>query len=140
MHLELTDEQRQLAKQGKPIDIVDATTNETYVLVAKQRIEQTPPSLMPDIPESIRISQITFRRDLPGLLAQKRLAGRWVAYHLEKQIGINRDPERLIQQCVKLGLTEFDFYLGWISPLALIEEPEIDSRLDNDGDGIDENP
>jgi hypothetical protein len=35
MHIELTEQQRQLAQAGQPIDFVDPETNVAYVLLAR---------------------------------------------------------------------------------------------------------
>src|SRR5271166_1769754 len=108
MNIELTEQQRQLAREGQPIDVVDSQTNEAYVLMARQRFEQLhpppPQDPIPPIPEGIRLSQEAFRRDLPQLLTRKRLLGQWVVYHRDERIGISRDGESLIRKSVERGL------------------------------------
>ncbi len=133
MHIELTEQQRQLAREGQPIDVVDPQTNEAYVLIARQRFEQLRPSPPPEepaqgIPEGIRLSQEALRRDLPQLLAQKRLRGQWVAYHRNERIGIARDEISLVRKCHERGLAADEYYVGWIDPCELIEEEEIEPR------------
>jgi hypothetical protein len=96
MRIELTDEERRLAQQGQPLDAIDPRTNEAYVLIAKPRFEPVRPHLGPvastpaddggsppelEIPEGVRLSKEAYRRDLPGLLEQKKLYHQWVAYH-----------------------------------------------------------
>src|SRR5216683_2698275 len=99
MHIELTEQERLLAQQGQPVDVIDPQTNEAYVLIARQRFEQVRSLLnsspLPlgegpgvraelseqEIPEGIRLSQEAYRRDLPELLKQKKLFRHWVAYH-----------------------------------------------------------
>jgi hypothetical protein len=139
MHIELTEQERLLAQQGQPVDVIDPTTNEAYVLVARQHFEQECTQLPPQaeaaeqpeqaIPEGIRISQEAFRRDLPELLKQKRLFRQWIAYHRNERIGIARDGETLLNKCLERGLANDDYYLGWIDACELIEEEEIEIRL-----------
>ena len=118
---------------------VDAQTNEAYVLIRKQQFEQlrplpAPQNPLPVIPEGIRLSQEALRRDLPQLLAQKRLVGQWVAYHRHERIGIGRDAAALIRECFKRGLDDDEFYVGWINPCELIEEEEVEPRPQHYGD------
>src|SRR5882762_3376720 len=118
MNIELTEQQRRLAQEGQPIDLIDPQTNEAYVLIARQRFEKfrpllTPQAPLPAIPEGIRLSQEALRRDLPQLLQQKRLVGQWVAYHRHERIGIARDQVTLIRECLKRGLDDDEFYIGW---------------------------
>ena len=103
MHIELTEQQRRLAQEGQPIDVVDPQTNDAYVLIAKLRFEQvrsllTPEAPVPEVPEGIRLSKEALRRDLPGLLANKRLFRQWVAYHRNERIGIARDGRALREE------------------------------------------
>ena len=131
VNIELTEEQRELAKRGHPIDIVDPETNEAYVLVAKEQFRSSNPApsstiFEREIPEGVRISSETLRRELPELLAQKRLAGQWVAYHRTERIGIHRSGQALYKICRQRGLDETEFYIGWIHPSELIEEEEIE--------------
>ena len=139
MNIELTEQQRRLAQEGQPIDLIDPRTNEAYVLLARQRFEQICPLLttqapLPAIPEGIRLSQEALRRDLPELLQQKRLVGQWVAYHRHERIGISRDAVALFRACVKRGLDDDEFYGGWIDPCELIEEEEVEPRPQHYGD------
>jgi hypothetical protein len=132
MHIELTEQQRRLAQEGQPIDLVDPQTNEAYVLLPRHQFERlrpllTPQAPLPVVPEGIRLSQEAFRRDLPQLLEQKRLVGQWVAYHRHERIGIARDAAALLRECCKRGL-EDDCYVGWIYPCELIEEEEVEPR------------
>jgi hypothetical protein len=131
MNIELTDQQRRLAREGQPIDVVDTETNEAYILIAKQKYENTVPPSLPSassVPEGIRLSQDALRRDLPQLLHDKRLVGQWVAYHRSERIGFGRDQASLICECLKRGLSDDDFYVGWVNPCELIEEEEIEPR------------
>jgi hypothetical protein len=134
MKIELTEQQRRLAQEGQPIDVIDPQTNEAYVLLARQRFEQIRPLLIPqppqqEVPEGIRLSQEAFRRDLPQLLQQKRLKGQWAAYHRNERIALGSHAALLIQQCFERGLDDDELYVGWIDPCELIEEEEIEPRL-----------
>jgi hypothetical protein len=137
MHIELTDQERFLAKQGQPVDVVDPTTNEAYVLLARRCFDQVRAQLSPapaelpeqEVPEGIRLSKEAYRRELPDLLKQKKLIGQWVAYHRNERIGIARNGQTLREKCYKLGLAADEFFLGWIAPCGLEEEEEIDLQL-----------
>lgn len=128
----LSVEQREeIRKAGDaPIRIEDLETHATYVLLRAEVYEGLRPPPEPEcedpsnsgIAEGIRRAKEAFLRDLPGLMARKRLRGRWVLYHLEKQIGIWRNPRRMIKKSVKLGLPEDEIYFGTIDPYP--EEPE----------------
>src|SRR6266481_5207795 len=109
MHIELTEQQRRLAQEGQPIDVIDPQTKDAYVLLARQWFEQIRPLLPPQaslgvVPEGIRLSQEALRRDLPQLLAQKHLVGQWAAYHRHERIGIARNAAALIRDCFERGL------------------------------------
>src|SRR5207248_3126243 len=134
MHIELTEQERLRAQQGQPVEVIDPQTKETYILIAKPNSEQV--QAQPTgtgsaanverrdavIPEGIRLAQEAFRRDLPGLLEQQNLFHQWVAYHRQERIGIARDGNSLLDECIKRGLAENEFYLGWIDRCELIEE------------------
>jgi hypothetical protein len=133
VNIELTAQQRRLIQEGQPIGVVDLQTQETYVLLTRRQFDllrppPTPQAPLPVVPEGIRLSQDTFRRELPQLLTQKRLVGQWVAYHRSEQIGISRVPANLIRECVKRGLDDDEFYVGWISPCELTVEEEVEPR------------
>jgi hypothetical protein len=57
-----------------------------------------------DIPEGVRRSQRAFLRDLPQLLKDESLRGKWVAYHGDERIGIASTEESLLQECLRRGL------------------------------------
>jgi hypothetical protein len=132
----LTAELRQeIEKAGdEPVRIRDPETHATYILLRAEVYDRLRPETRPahlsgtEIPEGIRRSKEAFLHDLPELMARKRLRGRWVLYHLEKRIGIWRNPQRMLRKSVKLGLPEDEIYYGVIAPHA--EEPEeIDRSL-----------
>jgi hypothetical protein len=49
-------------------------------------------------------------------LTRKKLRGRWVLYHCDEQIRISWRPDKLLRECGKRGLTNHNYYLGWIGP------------------------
>jgi hypothetical protein len=130
----LTAEQRQeLAKAGdEPVRIEDPETHETYVLLKAEvyeRIKPPPHDENPSawqVPEGIRRSKEAFLRDLPDLLTRKRLRGRWVLYHGDKQVGIWRNPQRMLRKALELGLRDDEFYANSISPHLLEPDDEIE--------------
>jgi hypothetical protein len=89
-----------------------------------------------EIPPGIRRSQEAFWRDLPQLLAQKKLRGKWVCYHGDERIGIGR-YEDLIRECLRRGLRDEEYDLGVIEPHALPPwEPEEIEPLDPEVDAV----
>jgi len=76
-----------------------------------------------DIPPGIGSSQEAFRRDLPQLLQQKRLARQWVAYHGNERIGIARAEADLYEACYRRGLKDEEFVVRCIVPEL---PPDID--------------
>ncbi len=126
----LTPEQRRLIEQAgdRPVRIEDPNLNQAYFLVredvyAKVRdmIEPKPASDI-DVPEGIRRSQEAFFRDLPELLKDRRLRGRFIAYHGDERIGIAKDDEPLIRECLRRGLKDDEYDLFVIRPQS--PEPE----------------
>jgi hypothetical protein len=132
----LTAELRQeVAKAGgNPVRLIDPETNTAYVLLRAEEYDQLKPSLgcenLPtdQIPDGIRRSKEAFLRDLPKLLARKRLHGQWVIYHGNTQIGIARRPDGLFRECSKRGLSSDEIYLGVIEPNCP-ESEEIEHSL-----------
>ena len=66
------------------------------------------------IPPGILRSQEAFWRDLPHLLSQRKLRGRWVCYHGDERVGIGTYDE-LIRRCIRRGIPDDAFYL-WPDP------------------------
>jgi hypothetical protein len=85
-----------------------------------------PPRSHFEIPPGIRRSQEALRRDLPQLLENRKLFRQWVAYHGDERIGIARDKLTLLRECLRRGLADDQYYIGWIHPTELIEEEELD--------------
>jgi hypothetical protein len=138
MQIELTEFERLQAQQGQPVDVIDARTNEPYILLTRQRFEQVRPMLTPpappveppeqEIPEGIRISQEAYRRDLPELLKQKKLYRYWVAYHRNERIGVACTGKELLEKCLKRGLDDDEFYVGWIHEYGFLVDEEVEPR------------
>jgi hypothetical protein len=79
----------------------------------------------PHIPEGIRKSQEAFFRDLPELLKDRRLVGKYIAYHGDERIGIARDDAPLIRECLRRGLERDEYDIHIIEPQSPDPE-EID--------------
>lgn len=145
--IELSPEQRQILAGPGPARVVDPESNQMYVLIRADQYERLPPFLedqpaapAPEIPPGIRRSQETLRRDLPGLLQNRRLCGRWIAYHGDERIGIARDKFTLLRECIRRGFADDEYYIGMIIPCELIEEEEVTERcyVDADEEGTSE--
>jgi hypothetical protein len=134
--IELTPEQRQALQEqnGEPVRVVDPVTQRAYVLMPAEQYEQRvgggrkPPEEPVFVyPPLFRRSQEAFWRDLPGLLKSWRTRGKWVAYHGDERIGVARDSQTLIRECLRRGLGKDDYYLDVIEPMPqppwlLVEE------------------
>src|SRR4051812_16924167 len=113
------------------VQLEDPQTRQKYVLLKAEVYERIredlgderrqaaiPPETVEDtarrmeegnIPEGIRRSQEAFFRDLPELLKQRRLRGKWVAYHRDERVKIGRSQTEVIKECNRRGL-ETDQY------------------------------
>jgi hypothetical protein len=128
--LTLTAElRREIEKaEGNPVRLEDPETNSAYVHLRVEEYDRLKPDLVSEtvpteqVPEGIRRSKEAFLRDLPGVMARKRLHRRWVLYHGNVQVGIARRPDKLLRKCAKLGVRNDEFYLGVIEPHS--QEPE----------------
>lgn len=123
--IHLTDEQRQALRQTgdrAPLPVHDPQTEQMYFILPAALYERVRDQLAEpaaeeedlEVPLGIRRSKATFLRDLPELLKNRKLKGRWVIYHGEERIGVHWKPEKLIRECNKRGLTPADYYLGII--------------------------
>lgn len=139
MKIELTEEQEQAVKQGRPVEVVDPASDRAFVVVARELFERVrsalggeppapPPAVAPALSPGMRRSQEALRRDLPQLLADEQLRGQWIAYHGDERIGIARDETTLIRACQQRGLPRDAYYIGVISPLECEDEEEIAPR------------
>jgi hypothetical protein len=133
MTIELTDEQQRAVEA--PPRVVSPRTQETYVLVRAAEYERMRSALLAgpgsgsaefEIPPGIRRSQEALRRDLPQLLENKRLFHQWAAYHDDERIGIARTKVALLRECVRRGLRDDEYYIGWIDYTEMVEEEELD--------------
>jgi hypothetical protein len=138
MFIELTAQQSELLQQrrGQPLELVDPRTQQAYVLIAREQYEQSQQELASErrqpeatkIPEGIRLSREALHRDLPALLNEKKLRGQWVAYHGAERIGIAPREAVLLQECVRRGLRDDEYYVGWIDASEMHVEEEVDTR------------
>ena len=108
----LTPEQRQLVEQagGRPVRIEDAEMHQAYVLMRADVYERVRDVIDPrsveelHIPEGIRKSQEAFFRELPELLKDRKLRGKYVAYHGDDRVKIGRSEVEVIRECLRRGL------------------------------------
>jgi hypothetical protein len=127
----LTPEQRQLVERAgtEPVRLTDPLTDDTYYLIKEEVYERIRDAIAPKseidpgIPEGIKRSQAAFLRDLPGLLNNKKMVRKWVAYHGDQRIGIARTQQELIRDCLRLGLRDDAYYLDMILPYPT--QPEV---------------
>ena len=74
------------------------------------------------VPEGIRRSQEAFFRDLPELLKDRGLRGKWVAYHRDERIKIGPTQTDVIKECNRRGLKSDEYDVFVIEPQG--QEPE----------------
>jgi hypothetical protein len=77
------------------------------------------------LPEGIRASRDAFFRDLPELIKDRDLRGKWVAYHGDERIGVALDDEPLIRECISRGLNADEYIVDIIEPKPT-EPEEVD--------------
>jgi hypothetical protein len=141
MPLELTEQQRQALADRPlgPVELIDPATQRAYVLIAAEQFQRVADFLapeldaaqpssadIPEIPPGIRKSQLALRRDLPALLMKRKLLGQWIAYHGDERIGIAPSKVPLIEECLRRGLNDDEYYISMITPTELIEVEDID--------------
>jgi hypothetical protein len=137
MSIELTEEQQRVVEQAgeTPPRVFNPRTRETYFLVRAdeyERLQAAPAAWLGgggaevEIPPGIRRSQEALRRDLPKLLANKKLFHQWAAYHGDERVGIAPSKVTLLKECFRRGLRDDEYYIGWISHTELVEEEELD--------------
>lgn len=81
------------------------------------------------VPTGILLSRAALRRDLPSLLADRRLKGKWVCYHGERRVSLGADYHELIRECVRRGIPEDEYVIERVTPEAgSEEEQELDPR------------
>jgi hypothetical protein len=74
------------------------------------------------VPDGIRRSQEAFFRDLPGLLKDRELRGRWVAYNRDARITIGTTQTDVIKECNRRGLESSEYDVFVVEPQG--QEPE----------------
>jgi hypothetical protein len=126
----LTAEQRRLIEQAgeQPVRIEDPETHQAYVLIRAEDYERVRDLLEPkpildlEIPEGIRKSQEAFFRDLPQLLQDRKLRGKFVAYHRDERVKVGRSQTEVIEECLRRGLADDEYDVFVIEPQS--PEPE----------------
>jgi hypothetical protein len=128
----LTEEQRRALERGTPVRLEDPSSRAQYVLLRAEQYDRVR-HLLEDQPldhfavaPGVRKSKEALRRDLPQLLVDERLRGRYVAYHGDERVGIAPAVDDLIRECVRRGLPDDQYYVRVIEPTQLIEEEEIE--------------
>jgi hypothetical protein len=130
MTVALTPELRQALEQagGQPVRIENPDNHRTYVLITEEAYHRLKPpgetqqAPLPEISEGILRSQDAFFRDLPELLKDESLLGKWVIYHGDERIGIDPHMVPLIKECNRRGLTRDQYDVFVIEPQS--REPE----------------
>lgn len=131
----LTEEQRKELAGAAPIRAIDPETKHEYVLVPAELYERvykimTESAAGTDfakVPPGVRRSEEAFLHDLPQLLIHKKHQGWWAAYQENRRIGIDRDPQKLLEKIHDLSIPEDEYYLGVIRPHEL-EPEEVEPR------------
>ena len=126
----LTPEQRRLVEQAgdQPVHIEDTEMHQAYVLIRADVYERVRDVIEPRsgeelrVPEAIRKSQEAFFRDLPEMLRDRRLQGKYVAYHGDERVKIGRSEVEVIRECLRRGLHADRYDVFVIRPQS--SEPE----------------
>jgi hypothetical protein len=126
----LTPEQRRLVEQSgdRPVRIEDPEMQQAYVLIRADVYERVRDVFEPrsgeelQVPEGIRKSQEAFFRDLPELLKERRLRGKYVAYHGDERVKIGRSEIEVVRECNRRGLPPDRYDVFVIRPQS--PEPE----------------
>jgi hypothetical protein len=127
----LTPEQRRLIEEAgdRPVRLEDPELHEAYVLIRADVYERVRDVLEPTasildlpVPEGVRRSQEGFFRDLPQLLKDRQLHGRFVAYHGDERVKIARSEPEVIRECLRRGLRPDQYDVFVIRPQS--PEPE----------------
>ena len=111
----ITPEQRhEVERAGRePVRLTDPETNDTYYLLKEEvydRIRDViAPGPEPEVPEGIRLAQEAFFRDLPGMLADPRLKGRWVAYHRGERIAVGRRERDVLREVARRDISDDEY-------------------------------
>jgi hypothetical protein len=126
----LTPEQRRLVEEAgdRPVRIEDSEMHQAYVLIRADVYErvrdvlEARPDLDLQVPEGIRRSQEAFFRDLPDLLKDRKMNGKYVAYHGDERVKVAKSPSEVIRECLRRGLSDDQYDVFVIRPQS--PEPE----------------
>ncbi len=126
----LTPEQRRLVEEAgdRPVRIEDPEMHQAYVLIRADVYErvrdvlEARPVLDLQVPEGIRRSQEAFFRDLPEMLKNRRLRGKFVAYHGSERVKVAKSGTDVIRECLRRGLQSDQYDIFVIRPQS--PEPE----------------
>jgi hypothetical protein len=144
----LTPELKQAIEQAgdEVIRLEDPQTRQIYVLlkaevyesireilgdearqaaIARQEMGNAAPHKEGGLPEGIRRSQAAFFRELPELLKNRRIGGKWVAYCGDEQVKIGRTQTDVIKECNRRGLKTDEYDVFVIEPQSQ-ELEEVD--------------
>lgn len=128
--MELTAELQKALDEsgGKPPVMVDQRTQQTYVLIRSEEYERLTGGPIhdrtSDIPEGIRLAKAALRRDLPELLANRRMRGKYVCYQRDKRVIVGKDYLSVIGEVVRLNIPGEDYIVAKVRPGAWSEEEE----------------
>jgi hypothetical protein len=123
----ITPEQKRAVDEAGelPVRVEDPETKRPYVIVreevydklwtsfAADHSERSPQQigeLQPDeVPEGLRLAQEAFFRDLPVMLKDRNMLGKWVAYHRDQRIAVGRREGDVLAEvvCRKIPGDEF---------------------------------
>jgi hypothetical protein len=131
--VDLTPEQRRLIEEAgdKPVHIEDPALDQTYVVIRADVYERVRDLLEPksviglQVPEGIRRSQTAFFRDLPELLKDRGMRGKYVAYNGDDRVKVGRSQTEVVRECLKRGLSDAEYDVFIIEPQSP-EAEEVD--------------
>ena len=126
----LTPEQRRLVDEAgdRPVRIEDPELHQAYVLIRADLYERVRDAIEPrsgaaiEVHEGIRRSQEAFFRDLPEMLKDRRLLGKYVAYRGDERVKSGRSEIEVIRDCLRRGLTDYEYDVFVVE--AQSSEPE----------------
>jgi hypothetical protein len=139
--IELTPEQQSAIDiaNGAPPVVVDRRTETTYVLIRAEtfeRLQQVTPGVpnSADIPLAIREARAAFNRDLPALLANRRMRGKYVSYHRSGVAAVAADFRGIVEECNRRGFPEDEYLIEKVVPGLRMDEEEIDRTFVEPGE------
>jgi hypothetical protein len=126
----ITPEQRKAVREAgaEPVRLTDPESNDAYYLIKEEVFERVRDAIQPrsvldlEIPEGILQAQDAFFRDLPRLLEDRKLAGKWVAYTGTGRVKVGRTQREVIEECLRRGLPSDQYDVFIIRPQS--REPE----------------